>query len=304
MTSFQELGSRLLEFWGEQGCVLQQPYDLEVGAGTMHPETFLRALGPEPWRVAYVQPSRRPADARYGDNPFRLGKHYQLQVLLKPSPADVQALYVRSLEAMGIDLSQHDLRFEEDNWEAPTLGAWGLGWQVMLDGMEITQFTYFQQVGGVELEQISAELTYGLERIAMFLGRRRSVYDVDWVPGGVSYGQVRHQDEAEMSAYYFELADVGFLQAQFEGNEREARACLERRYVLPAYECTLKCSHLFNVLDSRGAVSVTERVALIRRVRNLAVACAEVWIERREELGWPLLGARDATERGEDRADG
>jgi glycyl-tRNA synthetase alpha chain len=277
----------------------------------MHPDTFLRALGPEPWRVAYVQPSRRPADARYGDNPFRLGKHYQLQVILKPSPADVQALYVRSLEAMGIDLAQHDLRFEEDNWEAPTLGAWGLGWQVMLDGMEITQFTYFQQVGGVELEQISAELTYGLERIAMFLGLKRSVYDVDWVAGGPTYGQVRHQDEAEMSAYYFELADVDFLQAQLDGFEREARRCLERDRVLPAYECALKCSHLFNVLDARGAVSVTERVALIRRVRALAVACAQVWLARREAMGWPLLaagaarGAADpAAVGGDDRADG
>jgi glycyl-tRNA synthetase alpha chain len=291
MASFQELSMRLLDFWGEQGCVLQQPYDLEVGAGTMHPDTFLRALGPEPWRVAYVQPSRRPADARYGDNPFRLGKHYQLQVILKPSPADVQALYVRSLEAMGIDLSMHDLRFEEDNWEAPTLGAWGLGWQVMLDGMEITQFTYFQQVGGVELESVSAELTYGLERLAMFLGLERSVYDIDWVPGGLTYGQVRHQDEAEMSAYYFELADVAFLQAQFEGNEREARTCLEAGYVLPAYECTLKCSHLFNVLDSRGAVSATERVALIRRVRRLAVAAARSWLEKRQAMGFPLLAA-------------
>ena len=281
---------QLLQFWGDQGCALQQPYDMEVGAGTMHPDTFLRALGPEPWRVAYVQPSRRPADARYGDNPFRLGKHYQLQVILKPSPADVQALYVSSLEDMGIDLSKHDLRFEEDNWEAPTLGAWGLGWQVMLDGMEITQFTYFQQVGGVELDAISAELTYGLERIAMFLGLKRSVYDIDWVPGGVSYGQVRHQDEAEMSAYYFELADIDFLQMQFEGNEREARTCLDRGFVLPAYECTLRCSHLFNVLDARGAVSVTERVALIRRVRNLAVTCAKSWLERRREMDFPLLG--------------
>ena len=280
---------RLSQFWADQGCVLQQPYDLEVGAGTMHPDTFLRALGPEPWRVAYVQPSRRPADARYGENPFRLGKHYQLQVILKPSPNDVQSLYVRSLEAMGIDLAKHDLRFEEDNWEAPTLGAWGLGWQVMLDGMEITQFTYFQQVGGVELEVISAELTYGLERIAMFLGRERSVYDIDWVPGGISYGQVRHQDEVEMSAYYFELADTDFMHAQFDGYEREARTCLEAGYVLPAYECTLKCSHLFNVLDSRGAVSVTERVELIRRVRRLAVAAAQAWLERREAMGFPLL---------------
>ncbi len=288
--SFQQLILRLSEYWADQGCVLQQPYDLEMGAGTMAPDSFLRVLGPEPWRVAYVQPSRRPADGRYGDNPFRLGKHYQLQVVLKPSPDDVQALYVRSLEAIGLDLKVHDLRFEEDNWEAPTLGAAGVGWQVMLDGMEITQFTYFQQAGGLELDPISVEITYGLERITMFLGLSRSVYDVDWVPGGASYGQVRHQDEVEQSKYYFELADVAFLRQQFEGNEREAGRCLEAGLVLPAYECALKCSHAFNVLDARGAVSVTERVALIKRVRDLAVACAAAYVESREELGHPLLG--------------
>jgi glycyl-tRNA synthetase alpha chain len=287
--SFQELILRLSDFWAAQGCVIQQPYDLEVGAGTMHPDTFLRVLGPEPWNVAYVQPSRRPADARYGENPFRLGKHYQLQVILKPSPKDVQAIYVESLKALGIDLGIHDLRFEEDNWEAPTLGAWGVGWQVMLDGMEITQFTYFQQAGGLELQPISAELTYGLERITMFLGLSRSVYDIDWVPEGVDYGQVRHQDELEFSKYYFEVADVKFLRQQFEGNESEARRCLEAALVLPAYECALKCSHLFNVLDSRGAISVTERVALIKRVRSLAVACAHEYVSSREQLGFPLL---------------
>jgi glycyl-tRNA synthetase alpha chain len=287
--SFQELILRLSEFWAQQGCVIQQPYDLEVGAGTMHPDTFLRVLGPEPWRVAYVQPSRRPADARYGENPFRLGKHYQLQVILKPAPIDVQQVYVDSLEALGIDLSMHDLRFEEDNWEAPTLGAWGLGWQVMLDGMEITQFTYFQQSGGMELDPISAELTYGLERITMFLGRSQSVYDIDWVPDGADYGQVRHQDEVEFSKYYFELADVVFLRQQFDGYEAESQRCLEADLVLPAYECALKCSHLFNVLDARGAVSVTERVALIKRVRNLAVACAQQYVASRERLGYPLL---------------
>ena len=289
MSSFQDLILKLTSFWADQGCVFQQPYDLEVGAGTMHPDTFLRVLGPEPWRVAYVQPSRRPADARYGENPFRLGKHYQFQVILKPSPADVQPLYVKSLEAMGIDLSQHDLRFEEDNWEAPTLGAWGLGWQVMLDGMEITQFTYFQQAGGLELSPISAEITYGLERLTMFLGLSRSVYDIDWVPGGPSYGQVRRQDEVEFSRYYFEIADVEFLQQRFEGHEREAGRCLEEGLVLPAYESALKCSHLFNVLDARGAVSVTERVGLIGRVRRLAVRCAKEYVARREELGFPLL---------------
>ena len=289
MQSFQELILRLSEFWAGQGCVLQQPYDLEVGAGTMHPDTFLRVLGPEPWRVAYVQPSRRPADARYGDNPFRLGKHYQLQVILKPNPKDIQALYVKSLEALGLDLTKHDLRFEEDNWEAPTLGAWGVGWQVMLDGMEITQFTYFQQAGGLELAPISAEITYGLDRITMFLGQARSIYDVDWVTGGVSYRHVRHQDEAEMSKYYFEIADVDFLTRQFDGYEGEARRCLEQDLVLPAYECALKCSHCFNVLDARGAVSVTERVALIKRVRDLAVGCAKAYVASRERLGYPLL---------------
>lgn len=294
MNSFQDLTLKLSQYWAAKGCVLQQPYDLEVGAGTMHPETFLRVLGPEPWNVVYVQPSRRPADARYGENPFRLGKHYQLQVILKPSPADVQSLYVKSLEAMGIDLSLHDLRFEEDNWEAPTLGAWGVGWQVMLDGMEITQFTYFQQAGGLELNPVSAEITYGLERITMFLGRKRSLYDIDWVAGGVTYGQVRHQDEVEFSRYYFELADVDFLRSQFDGNEREAVRCLEAELVLPAYECALKCSHLFNVLDARGAVSVTERVGLIKRVRRLAVACAKAYAVRREELGYPLLALRPA----------
>jgi glycyl-tRNA synthetase alpha chain len=289
MKSFQELILGLSEFWAEQGCVLQQPYDLEVGAGTMHPDTFLRSLGPEPWNVAYVQPSRRPADARYGENPFRLGKHYQFQVILKPAPKDVQRLYINSLEALGIDLKVHDLRFEEDNWEAPTLGAWGVGWQVMLDGMEITQFTYFQQAGGMDLEPISVELTYGLERITMFLSLSRSVYDIDWVPGGVDYGQVRHQDELEFSRYYFELADVDFLKTQFDGFERESQKCLEAGVVLPAYEFALKCSHAFNVLDSRGAVSVTERVELIKRVRNLAVGCAEAFVESREQLGFPLL---------------
>jgi glycyl-tRNA synthetase alpha chain len=293
MQTFQELIFRLSEFWARQGCVLQQPLDLEVGAGTMHPDTFLRVLGPEPWRVAYVQPSRRPADGRYGDNPFRLGKHHQFQVILKPSPDDVQKLYLRSLEAIGLDLAQHDLRFEEDNWEAPTLGAWGVGWQVMLDGMEITQFTYFQQAGGIELAPISAELTYGLERLTMFLSQSRSIYEIEWVEG-LSYGQVRRQEEVELSRYYFELADVTFLQQQFEGLEREAERCLAAGLVLPAYECALKCSHAFNVLDARGAVSVTERVGLMKRVRDLAVACAKAYVESRERLGFPLLGAARA----------
>jgi glycyl-tRNA synthetase alpha chain len=298
MQTFQELILKLSEFWARERCVLQQPLDLEVGAGTMHPDTFLRVLGPEPWRVAYVQPSRRPADGRYGDNPFRLGKHHQFQVILKPSPLDIQRLYVRSLEAIGLDLTQHDLRFEEDNWEAPTLGAWGVGWQVMLDGMEITQFTYFQQAGGLELKPISAEITYGLERLTMFLSLSRSIYEIDWVEG-IDYGQVRKQEEYEFSKYYFELADVPFLQSQFDGWESEAKRCLEAGLVLPAYECALKCSHLFNVQDARGAVSVTERVGLMKRVRDLAVGCARAYVESRENLGFPLLnqdrgGAREA----------
>jgi glycyl-tRNA synthetase alpha chain len=289
MKSFQELILSLSSYWAGAGCALEQPLDLEVGAGTMHPATFLRVLGPEPWNVAYVQPSRRPADARYGENPFRLGKHYQFQVVLKPSPKDVQALYVRSLEAMGIDLAVHDLRFEEDNWEAPTLGAWGVGWQVMLDGMEITQFTYFQQAGGIDLQPISCEITYGLERITMFLGLEKSIYDIRWVPGGVDYGQVRWQDENEFSKYNFEVADVDFLRRQLDGYEKESKRCLEAGIVLPAYECALKCSHLFNLLDARGAVSVTERVGLMKRIRDLAIACAKEYLASRERLGFPLL---------------
>jgi glycyl-tRNA synthetase alpha chain len=292
MQTFQELILKLSEFWAREGCVLQQPLDLEVGAGTMHPDTFLRVLGPEPWRVAYVQPSRRPADGRYGDNPFRLGKHHQFQVILKPSPLDVQRLYIRSLEAIGLDLTRHDLRFEEDNWEAPTLGAWGVGWQVMLDGMEITQFTYFQQAGGLELKPISAEITYGLERLTMFLSLSQSIYEIDWVEG-LAYGQVRKQEEYELSRYYFELADVAFLQSQFNGLEKEAQRCLEAGLVLPAYENALKCSHAFNVLDARGAVSVTERVGLMKRVRDLAVACAKAYVESRERQGYPMLRGAD-----------
>lgn len=301
MRSFQDLILSLSSFWAGQGCVLQQPYDLEVGAGTMHPDTFLRVLGPEPWRVAYVQPSRRPADGRYGDNPFRLYKHNQFQVILKPSPLDVQALYVKSLEAMGIDLGVHDLRFEEDNWEAPTLGAWGVGWQVMLDGMEITQFTYFQQAGGLDLEPISCEITYGLERITMFLGLKQSIYDIPWVAGGVDYRQVRHQDEREFSRYNFEIADVAFLRAMLDGWESEARRCLDAELVLPAYECALKCSHLFNLLDARGAVSVTERVTLMKRIRDLAIGCAKAYVESRERLGFPLLVTAAAATEEADR---
>jgi glycyl-tRNA synthetase alpha chain len=285
----QTLILRLSQYWGEQGCVVQQPLDIEVGAGTMHPETFLRVLGPEPYRVAYVQPSRRPADARYGENPFRLGKHLQMQVILKPSPADVQELFLESLRSLGIDPAVHDVRFEEDNWESPTLGAWGVGWQVLLDGMEITQFTYFQQAGGVDLKPISAELTYGLERIAMFLQRKDSAFDISW--GGLTYGQVRRQDEVELSRYAFEVADVELLRRHFDDWEREAGRCLEveQPLVLPALEASLKMSHLFNLLDARGAVSVAERVVLIARVRKLAVRAAKAYLEQRERLGFPLL---------------
>jgi len=294
VVDLQTLILELSRFWGEQGCVLQQPFDMELGAGTMHPETFLRVLGPEPYRVAYVQPSRRPADARFGENPFRLGKHLQMQVILKPSPIDVQALYLRSLEALGIDPEVHDVRFEEDNWESPTLGAWGVGWQVLLDGMEITQFTYFQQAGGIELKPISAELTYGLERIAMFLQRKDSIYDIEW-GGGVSYGQVRHRDEVELSRYAFDLADADTLRRHFEDWERESARCLDGDdpLVVPALEAALRMSHLFNLLDARGAVAVTERVALIGRVRKLAVRCAKAYVAQREAMGHPLLAAAD-----------
>jgi glycyl-tRNA synthetase alpha chain len=294
----QTLILSLSRFWAERGCVLQQPYDLEVGAGTMHPETFLRVLGPEPYRVAYVQPSRRPADARFGENPFRFGKHLQLQVILKPSPDEVQDLYLDSLRALGIDPAVHDVRFEEDNWESPTLGAWGVGWQVLLDGMEITQFTYFQQAGGIELKPIAAELTYGLERIAMFLQRQHDGFAMEWVEanedqGGkaVTYGQVRHQDEVELSRYAFDVADVEMLRRHFEDWEREAGRCLEEDepLVIPALEAALKMSHLFNLMDARGAVSVTERVGLIGRVRKQAVRCAKAYVEQRERLGWPLM---------------
>jgi glycyl-tRNA synthetase alpha chain len=286
--SFQSLVQTLQTYWAERGCLLDYPLDLEVGAGTMHPSTFLRVLGPEPWRVAYVQPSRRPADGRYGDNPFRLGKHYQFQVILKPSPLEVQDLYLDSLRALGLDLARHDIRFEEDNWESPTLGAWGVGWQVLLDGMEITQFTYFQQAGGIDLSPIAAEITYGLERLTMFLARQSSVFDIDWGPG-VGYGPVRKQEEYEFSRYYFEVANVDLHWKLFDSYEAEARRCLEAGLVLPAYDWTLKCSHAFNTLDARGAVSVTERVGVIKRVRDLAVRCANDYLASRTRLDFPLM---------------
>ncbi|MGH9367662.1 MAG: glycine--tRNA ligase subunit alpha [Thermoanaerobaculia bacterium] len=287
MLTLQKLIAELSSYWEEQGCLIEQPYDQPMGAGTMHPATFLRVLGPDPWRCAYVQPSRRPADGRYGENPFRLGKHLQLQVVLKPSPEEVQDLYLRSLERLGIDRAEHDIRFEEDNWESPTLGAWGVGWQVVMDGMEITQFTYFQQAGGIDLAPVSAEITYGLERIAMFLSKVDSIFDIRWDERW-TYGQVRRAEEFEMSKYSFETADTERTARLLAEYEAEAKACLEAGLVLPAYEATLQCSHLFNVLDARGAVSATDRVGWIRRVRELSCACARVWLESREKAGREL----------------
>jgi glycyl-tRNA synthetase alpha chain len=303
--TFQELILRLQAFWAERGCVLQPPYDVEVGAGTMAPETFLRVLGPQPYKVAYVQPSRRPADGRYGENPNRLFKHMQLQVILKPPPENVQELYLESLGAIGIDLRQHDIKFEEDNWEAPTLSAWGVGWQVMLDGLEITQFTYFQQCGGLDLFPISAELTYGLERIAAFLQDVDSIYDIVWARDPengrvVKYGEVRLADELQFSVYNFESADVEKAWKHFESYEAECKGLLDqyaalsrekadgvardrKRFpLLAAYDLCLKCSHLFNILDARGAISVTERVGVIARVRALAVGIARAWVDQQK----------------------
>src|SRR5579859_7381574 len=286
---FQHIVLKLKEYWAAQNCVIQEPYDGEVGAGTMAPETFLRVLGPDPYRVAYVQPSRRPADGRYGENPNRLFKHYQLQVILKPSPDDVVDLYLKSLGAIGIDLRKHDIKFEEDNWESPTLGAWGIGWQVMLDGLEISQFTYFQQCGGIDLDLVPAELTYGLERIAAFLQVKDSVYDIEWAKG-FSYRDVRYLDELQYSVYNFEMADIPTLWKLFELYEGEGSRLLgaydpkspdKKRFpLLPAYDQVLKCSNLFNTLDARGAISVTERVGVIQRVRKLAVGVAHAWADQ------------------------
>jgi glycyl-tRNA synthetase alpha chain len=289
MDSYQEIIFKLKKYWSDRDCIIQEPYDLEVGAGTMCPETFLRVLGPKPYRVAYVQPSRRPADGRYGENPNRLYKHMQLQVILKPAPADVIDQYLGSLGAIGIDLRKHDIKFEEDNWEAPTLGAWGVGWQVMLDGLEITQFTYFQQCGGIDLDLVPAELTYGLERLTAFLQVKDSLFDIEW-GGGATYRDVRFADELQFSVYNFEMADVEMLWKLFELHEGEAARLLKlydpkspekcRFPLLPAYEHVLKCSHLFNTLDARGAISVTERVAVIGRVRKIAVGVAEAWMNQ------------------------
>jgi glycyl-tRNA synthetase alpha chain len=286
MDTFQDTIFKLKRYWADRGAIIQEPYDLEVGAGTMSPETFLRVLGPKPYKVAYVQPSRRPADGRYGENPNRLYKHQQLQVILKPTPDDVLEQYLGSLQAIGIDLRKHDIKFEEDNWEAPTLGAWGVGWQVMLDGLEITQFTYFQQCGGIDLDLVPAEITYGVERIVAFLQNVDSVYEIEWAPG-FKYADVRLADEEQFSVYNFEVADVDFLWREFELHERECQRLLDlfkksrdraRFPVLPAYEQALKCSNIFNLLDARGAISVTERVGIIARVRKLAVGVAEAWV--------------------------
>ena len=294
LKTFQGLILALQQFWADQGCVVLQPLDMEVGAGTFHPATFLRAIGPESWNCSYVQPSRRPGDGRYGENPNRLQHYYQYQVILKPSPKDIQERYLASLAFLGIDMAVHDVRFVEDNWESPTLGAWGLGWEVWLDGMEITQFTYFQQVGGLECYPVSGEITYGIERIAMHLQQVDSVYDLVWCAGPdgvVTYGDVFLQNEVEMSAYNFEVADTGKLFGYFDDCESQCHELLARNLALPAYEQVLKASHFFNLLDARKAISVTERQRFILRVRTLARAVAEAYLESRKKLGFPLAPA-------------
>ena len=292
MLTFQQLILRLQTYWDAQGCALLQPYDMEVGAGTFHTATFLRAIGPEPWRAAYVQPSRRPKDGRYGDNPNRLQHYYQYQVVLKPSPPDILQLYLGSLEALGIDPKANDIRFVEDDWESPTLGAWGLGWEVWLNGMEVTQFTYFQEVGSLRCAPITGEITYGLERLAMYIQKVQSVYDLTWTDG-VTYRDVFHQNEVEQSTYNFEHSDVQMLFRHFDEYESQAKRLIAVPLALPAYEMVMKCSHTFNLLDARGAISVTERAAYIGRVRNLARAVAQAYHDSRERLGFPML-ARSA----------
>jgi len=287
---FQDLILNLHDFWAKKGCILLQPYDLEVGAGTFHPATFFRALGPEPWRTAYVEPSRRPADGRYGENPNRLQHYYQYQVILKPSPLNSQDLYIESLSVLGINPLQHDIRFVEDDWESPTLGAWGLGWEVWLDSMEITQFTYFQQVGGIDLKPVSVEITYGLERIAMYLQEIDNVFDIEWCKG-IKYGEIHKQEEIEFSKFNFDYANTELLIKQFDSFEKESKKMNDIGLVLPAYEYCLKCSHTFNLLDARGVLSVTERTGYIARVRSLAKLCAEAFLKQRENKGFPLLKA-------------
>ena len=285
---FQEVILALQAFWSDEGCILAQPYDMEKGAGTMSPWTFLRVLGPESWNVAYVEPSRRPADGRYGDNPNRLYQHHQFQVIMKPSPDNIQELYLESLARLGIRAAEHDIRFVEDNWESPTLGAWGLGWEVWLDGMEITQFTYFQQVGGQDVKPVSVEITYGLERLAMYIQGVENVYDIQWTDN-VTYGDVFHQNEYEQSTYAFELSDEALLFELFDKYEAEAVRVIEAGLVHPAHDYVLKCSHTFNLLDARGAISVSQRTAFIGRVRRLARLCAEAYLAQREALGYPML---------------
>ena len=286
--TFQDLILSLQNYWAQQGCIIQQPYDMEKGAGTFNPATFLRSLGPEPWNVAYVEPSRRPTDGRYGENPNRLQHYYQFQVILKPSPLDIQDLYLNSLKSFGVDPDCHDIRFVEDDWESPTLGAWGLGWEVWLDGMEITQFTYFQQVGGIDLKPVSGEITYGCERIAMYLQGVDNVYDLEWV-NGIKYGDIHHQTEVEFSAYNFEEADTDMLFKLFDMYEQECIKLADKELVFPAYDFVMKASHAFNLLDARGAISVTERAHYIGRVRNLSRRCAQGYVAQREKLGFPLL---------------
>jgi len=288
MQTFQQLVLKLQDYWGQQGCAILQPYDMEVGAGTSHTATFLRSLGPEPWRAAYVQPSRRPNDGRYGENPNRLQHYYQFQVVLKPSPPEILDLYLGSLEAIGFDLKQNDVRFVEDDWENPTLGAWGLGWEVWMNGMEVTQFTYFQQVGGLDCKPITGEITYGLERLAMYLQGVENVFDLVWTPG-ITYRDVYHQNEVEQSTYNFEHSDAPTLFRHFTDYEAGARRLMQAQLALPAYEQVLKAAHTFNLLDARGAISVTERAGYIGRIRNLAKAVALSYHESRERLGFPML---------------
>lgn len=286
--NFQKMILKLHEYWMDKGCLMLQPYDIEKGAGTMNPATFLRVLGPEPWNVAYVEPSRRPTDGRYGENPNRLQHYFQYQVILKPSPLEVQDMYLDSLRAIGIKPEDHDIRFVEDNWESPTLGAWGVGWEVWLDGMEVTQFTYFQQCGGIDLKPIAVEITYGIERLAMFIQKVDSVFKIEWTEG-ITYGDVYLQNEKEQSKYNFEISDTQMLFNIFNMAEKEAQRCLDNGVVLPAYDQVLKCSHTFNMLDAHGAISVTERTGYIGKIRNLARLCAEAYVQQREALGYPLL---------------
>lgn len=285
---FQDIIKELNSYWGTAGCVVLQPYDMEVGAGTFHPATLLRALGPEPWKAAYVQPSRRPTDGRYGENPNRLQHYYQYQVVIKPSPKNIQEMYLESLKRFGLNLLEHDIRFVEDDWESPTLGAWGLGWEVWLDGMEITQFTYFQQAGSIDLKPITVEITYGLERIAMYLQKVDSVYDIAW-NNEITYGQIFHQAEKEFSTFNFEEANVDDLFTAFDNYERDALQLVDKGLILPGYDYCLKCSHTFNLLDARKAISVAERTRYIGRIRNIARKVAQHYLEQRQEMGFPLL---------------